>query len=131
MYELPAKQQLMAEKFLAAERLPAAEKQPVAELRLVVKMVVKRQPVHSRNYQGSGNAPVFHIYFTMQHFPPRQSPHSAVRVQQFPSPTVPAFSGSDSAIPLLNTLNIVPIFASIYKKVTEITAFGKFMSKKT
>ena len=89
MYELPAKQQLMAEKFLAAERLPAAEeilaaerlpaaeelleaerqptaeKQPVAELRLVVKMVVKRQPVHSRDYQGSGNAPVFH--FHMRH----------------------------------------------------------------
>ena len=39
-----------AEELLEAERQPAAEKQPVAELRLVVKMVVKRQPVHSRDY---------------------------------------------------------------------------------
>ena len=54
-----------AEELLEAERQPAAEIQPVAELRLVVKMVVKRQPVHSRNYQGSGNAPVFH--FHMRH----------------------------------------------------------------
>ena len=87
MYELPAKQQLMAEKLLAAERLPAAEelleaerqpaaeKQPVAELRLVVKMVVKRQPVHSRDYQGSGNAPVFH--FHMRH------------IKEMPPPSVP------------------------------------------
>jgi hypothetical protein len=62
---LAAERQPAAEEILAAERLPAAEKQPVAELRLVVKMVVKRQPVHSRDYQGSGNAPVFH--FHMRH----------------------------------------------------------------
>ena len=65
-----------AEKLLAAERLPAAEKQPVAELRLVVKMVVKRQPVHSRDYQGSGNAPVFH--FHMRH------------IKEMPPPSVQA-----------------------------------------
>ena len=62
---LEAEKQPAAEELLEAERQPAAEKQPVAELRLVVKMVVKRQPVHSRDYQGSGNAPVFH--FHMRH----------------------------------------------------------------
>ena len=73
---LEAERQPAAEELLEAERQPTAEKQPVAELRLVVKMVVKRQPVHSRDYQGSGNAPVFH--FHMRH------------IKEMPPPSVQA-----------------------------------------
>ena len=58
MYELPAKQQLMAEKFLAAERLPAAEeilaaeRQPAAEKFLAQEI----QPVAEELFSGRNTA---------------------------------------------------------------------------